>query len=201
MVVADEQTARDGQSLAARLAERDITVMQATPATWQMLLDAGWSGGRGFTALVGGERLHAGLAREVRERASALYNLYGPTETTIWSTCAEIAPGSDAVPIGHPIANTTCLVVDDGLKPVPNGAVGELLIGGLGVAMGYRGDLQRTAARFVTPAGDAGQETRFFRTGDYVSVSRDGELVFHGRRDQQVKIRGFRVELGKSKPS
>ncbi len=196
VVVADGATARDGGRLVARVAEGDITAMQATPATWQMMLDAGWAGTRRFLALVGGERLHPALAGKLLEKTSALYNMYGPTETTIWSTCAEIVQGSDDVPIGHPIANTICRIVDENLKPVPHGAVGELLIGGLGVARGYRNDPKRTDERFVPDPIDADRHGRCFRTGDFVSINQVGELIFHGRRDQQVKIRGFRVELG-----
>jgi amino acid adenylation domain-containing protein len=196
VVVADEATAQDGRRLASRLSKGDITAMQATPATWQMVLEAGWQGSRLFTALVGGERLQPNLGNQILKRAATLWNLYGPTETTIWSTCAQILSDARTIPIGRPIANTTCLVVDDNLKPVPAGVTGELLIGGTGLARGYRNNPERTAARFVPVVNGAGGKARFFRTGDFVRCGYDGALLFVGRRDEQVKVRGFRIELG-----
>lgn len=195
VVVADEAMLRDPRRLAARLNQGDITAMQATPATWQALLDAGWDGARGFKALVGGERLPRALADQVAGRVETLWNLYGPTETTIWSTAALIASDAGAVPIGRPIANTICYIVDDNLQCVADGVPGELLIGGDGVARGYLNDPGRTAARFVDDPVDP-NGGKCFRTGDFVRRAQDGSLVYLGRRDQQVKIRGFRVELG-----
>ncbi|MBI3434538.1 MAG: amino acid adenylation domain-containing protein, partial [Proteobacteria bacterium] len=196
VVIADEETARDGRRLAARLAKGDITVMQATPATWQMLIDAGWKGGSTFKALIGGESLHRSLADDLLRRVGELWNLYGPTETTVWSTCAQVFSEPTAVSIGRPIANTTCYVVDEHLNPVPVGTPGELLIAGSGLARGYRNDVERTAARFVNNPFDPTGRALCFRTGDFVRVSQDGALVYLGRRDQQIKMRGFRVELG-----
>lgn len=195
VVIADERTVRDGTRLAARLAKGDITIMQATPATWQMIIDAGWSGYPTFKALVGGERLQRPLANEILARVGELRNLYGPTETTVWSTCARIFAEPLTVSIGRPIANTTCYVVDEKLNAVPAGMAGELLIGGDGVARGYRNDPERTAARFIANPFDASGRSRCFRTGDFVRVTQEGTLEYLGRRDQQVKIRGFRVEL------
>ena len=195
VVVADEAMLRDPRRLAARLAQGDITAMQATPATWQTLLDAGWDGARDFKALVGGERLPRALADAVAGRVETLWNLYGPTETTIWSTAALIAPDTGSVPIGRPIANTVCYIVDENLQCVADGVPGELLIGGDGVARGYLNDPERTAARFVADPVDP-NGGKCFRTGDFVRRAQDGSLIYLGRRDQQVKIRGFRVELG-----
>ncbi len=195
VVVADEAMLRDPRRLAARLAQGDITAMQATPATWQTLLDAGWDGARDFKALVGGERLPRALADAVAGRVETLWNLYGPTETTIWSTAALIAPDAGSVPIGRPIANTVCYIVDENLQCVADGVPGELLIGGDGVARGYLNDPERTAARFVADPVDP-NGGKCFRTGDFVRRAQDGSLIYLGRRDQQVKIRGFRVELG-----
>jgi amino acid adenylation domain-containing protein len=195
VVVADEDLLRDPRRLAARLDEGDITAMQATPATWQTLLDAGWNGAREFKAMVGGERLPRALADAVAARVETLWNLYGPTETTIWSTCAQLSADAGSVPIGRPIANTVCYIVDENLECVPEGVPGELLIGGRGVARGYLNDPERTAARFVAdPLNPNGGSC--FRTGDFVRRGHDGALIYLGRRDQQVKIRGFRVELG-----
>ena len=124
-----------------------------------------------------------------------LWNLYGPTETTIWSTAAQLSADAGSVPIGRPIANTVCYIVDENLQCVPEGVPGELLIGGRGVARGYLNDPERTAARFVADPLDP-NGALCFRTGDFVRRGHDGALIYLGRRDQQVKIRGFRVELG-----
>jgi amino acid adenylation domain-containing protein len=196
VVVADDEIARDRKRLTARLETGDITAMQATPATWQMLLDAGWRGARHFKALVGGERLPRALANSILDRVGTLWNLYGPTETTIWSTCSQILADSAAISIGRPIANTVCYVVDENLNCVPTGVPGELLIGGRGLARGYRKNPELTAKKFIADPFDATGQERCFRTGDIVRLNEDGALVFLGRRDHQVKIRGFRVELG-----
>lgn len=196
VVVADENLVRDPRRLSARLDSGDITAMQATPATWQALIDAGWAGGRHFKALVGGERLPQALASAIVSRVDSMWNLYGPTETTIWSTCAQISSDAAAVTIGRPIANTVCYIVDENLRCVPDGVSGELLIGGRGVAKGYLNNPERTKARFVVNPVDPTRGDLCFRTGDFVRLGHDRALVFLGRRDQQVKVRGFRVELG-----
>ncbi len=193
VVIADEATVADGRRLAQSLRTRGITAMQATPATWQMLLDAGWSGDERLKVLVGGERLPQPLAAALVEQCGGVWNLYGPTETTIWSTCARIVAAAEPISIGRPIANTICRVVDANLDPVAPGDAGELLISGAGLARGYAQADELTKARFVALAGDPA--ARWFRTGDMVRLVA-GELVYLGRRDQQVKIRGYRVELG-----
>jgi amino acid adenylation domain-containing protein len=195
VTVADEEVARDGVKLGKRLTQGDITVMQATPATWRLLIEAGWNGDATFKALVGGERLERGLANDLLQRAAGLWNLYGPTETTVWSTCAQVFAGAAAVPIGNPIANTRCWVVDEEMHEVRPGVLGELLIGGAGVARGYRNRPELTRMRFVQNPFDHAGGTLCFRTGDMVRHSESG-LFFAGRRDQQVKIRGHRIELG-----
>jgi amino acid adenylation domain-containing protein len=194
VVIADEACARDGGLLSARIERGDVTVMQATPATWQMLLDGGWKGSDRLTALCGGEALPSTLAAEILPRVATLWNLYGPTETTIWSTAARIDDAD--ISIGRPIANTSCLVVDEMLRPVGPGVAGELLIGGAGLARGYHNDAKRTAGRFIPDPLDPEGRRRMFRTGDFVRAGPDGALRFLGRRDQQVKVRGFRIELG-----
>jgi amino acid adenylation domain-containing protein len=193
VVIADEETVADGRRLHQRLREGRITAMQATPATWQMLIDAGWAGDGRLTALVGGERLPQPLAAALLERCGGVWNMYGPTETTIWSTCAQITSAAEPIPIGRPIANTTCRVVDENCNPIEPGRTGELLIGGAGLARSYAQADELTQRRFVAIADEPG--ARWFRSGDMVRLVGDS-LVYLGRRDHQVKIRGHRVELG-----
>jgi acyl-coenzyme A synthetase/AMP-(fatty) acid ligase/acyl carrier protein len=193
-VLVPEEGTRDGVGIVRTIRERAVTHVQATPSGWRMLLDGGFHA-PGVTALTGGEALPERLARELRPRVSRLFNVYGPTETTIWSTLAEIPVQVRAVTIGSAIANTQLYVLDGALRPVPVGVPGELLIGGDGVAWGYLGRPALTAERFVPdPFGPPG--ARLYRTGDRVRWLRDGGLEFLGRVDAQVKIRGYRIELG-----
>ncbi len=196
---ADEATARDPARLAARLAAAAAAgapVMQATPAAWQMLLDWGWRGEPRLRALCGGEALPRELAERLRARCAELWNVYGPTETTIWSTCHRVAAGGGPVPIGRPLGNTEALVLDAWLRPAPVGVPGDLYLGGLGLARGYRGRPDLTAAAFVPHPFARRPGERLYRTGDQVRRLPDGTLEFLGRRDSQVKVRGFRIELG-----
>lgn len=197
VVIADGDDARDGDRLAALLDEHAVTVMQATPTTWHLLLDAGWSGTRGLRALCGGEAMPAVLAGRLLAGTDELWNMYGPTETTIWSTVhrvteADVAAGT--IPIGHPIRGTGVVVADATTTPLPDGVFGELCIIGDGVTLGYHARPELTADRFVTLAGS--EPVRAYRTGDLVRRFRDGRIEFGGRIDTQVKVRGFRVELG-----
>ncbi len=193
--IAGRALAADGPRLLSRLAE--ATVLQATPSTWRLLLSAGWQGGSNLKALCGGEALPPKLAGEIAARAGSLWNMYGPTETTIWSATrlVESELGEGPVPLGKPIANTTIYVVDPHLRPVPAGVPGELLIGGAGLARGYFGRPDLTAERFV-PNPFAADGTRLYRTGDLARWLATGELEFLGRLDHQVKVRGYRIELG-----
>ncbi|NUR26584.1 MAG: non-ribosomal peptide synthetase, partial [Catenulispora sp.] len=157
----------------------------------QLLLDAGWDGAP-VTALCGGEPLPLPLARRLRPLDRRLINVYGPTETTIWSTAAEVPAGPERITIGGPIAGTTLHVLDHRMRPVPVGVPGELWIGGAGLARGYRGRPDLTAERFVTdPSG-----RRLYRTGDRVRLAMDASIEFLGRTDDQIKLRGHRIELG-----
>jgi thioesterase domain-containing protein/aryl carrier-like protein len=168
-------------------------MLQATPSTWRMLLDAGWNGNRRLRLLSGGEALPEDLADKLLSRCKQLWNLYGPTETTIWSTLCRIRRG-DEITIGRPIANTRVYVLDGNLQPTLPGLSGELWIGGHGVARGYRNRPDLTADSFLpNPFSDG---DRIYRTGDVARFMLDGRLVHIGRSDFQVKIRGFRVELG-----
>ncbi|MFD6877287.1 MULTISPECIES: amino acid adenylation domain-containing protein [unclassified Streptomyces] len=197
LVLAPDGLAVDGPGLLALIAAEGVTHVQATPSGWRVMLTAGTGAGAltDVTGLAGGEALPLPLARELRARTARLFNVYGPTETTIWSTCAEIPAEPRQVGIGRPIANTRAYVVDERLGPTPLGIPGELLIGGDGVAHGYLGRPELTAERFVPdPFGPTG--ARLYRTGDRAVRASDGELDFLGRIDDQVKIRGHRIELG-----
>lgn len=189
----DRRTARDGTLLRAALETGPATHLQATPGTWQLLLDAGWSGTPALTMLCGGEALPARLAEELAGKGAVLWNLYGPTEATIWSTAAIV--GAGRVSIGRAIEGTRAYVLDEALRLVPPGAVGELYIGGMGLARGYHGRPAMTSERFVAdPFSRPG--ARLYRTGDLVRLRPDGELEFLGRSDHQLKVRGHRVEAG-----
>ncbi|MEU6166882.1 non-ribosomal peptide synthetase [Streptomyces tanashiensis] len=197
LVLAPDGLAVDGPGLLALIGTEGVTHVQATPSGWRVMLTAGTGVDplTTVTALAGGEALPLPLARALRARTARLFNVYGPTETTIWSTCAEIPADPEQVRIGRPIANTQVYVADAHLRPTPLGIPGELLIGGDGVARGYLGRPELTAERFVpNPFGPPG--TRLYRTGDQAVRTPDGDLDFLGRIDDQVKIRGHRIELG-----
>ncbi|MEU3574567.1 non-ribosomal peptide synthetase [Kitasatospora sp. NPDC036755] len=195
--LADAETAGDGSRLRARLDAGGVTHLQATPVTWQLLLDAGWSGTPGLTALCGGERLPAELAAELLARGARLWQVYGPTETTVWSARGELTAAADGeLPLGTPVANTRLHLVDPALEPVPAGVTGELLIGGDGLADGYLGRPGLTAERFVPDPFGTEPGARLYRTGDLVRRGPGGALLFVGRADTQVKLHGHRIELG-----
>ncbi|WP_437759618.1 non-ribosomal peptide synthase/polyketide synthase [Sorangium sp. So ce1389] len=195
-VVVPRDVAVDGARLGAAIADARATVLQATPTTWRLLLEAGFPGAAGLTALCGGEALPRALAEQLLGRCGALWNLYGPTETTIWSTAQRVAPGDGPVSIGQPIDNTTVYVLDADLEPVPVGVPGELYIGGAGLARGYLGRPGLTAERFVPDPHGAAPGGRLYRTGDRARWRAGGELEFLGRYDDQIKLRGFRIEPG-----
>ena len=194
LVLVDRDTASDGAALRALLEAQAVTCMQATPSTWRLLLEAGWSGGARFRALCGGEPLPVELAQALLPRTGELWNLYGPTETTVWSACARVLPGQGGIVVGRPIANTRIHVVDADGARVPIGVAGELVIAGAGVALGYHARPELDAERFV-PDPDA-PGARMYRTGDLGRWRGDGQLQHLGRLDAQVKLRGFRIETG-----
>lgn len=195
VVVVDREVAADGRQLAETLRESGATIMQATPASWRLLIDAGWRDGRSLKALCGGEALPADLADQLLERCASVWNMYGPTETTIWSAVDRVQPGRGQVSIGRPIANTQIYVLDSRCRPVPIGVPGDLYIGGAGLARGYLNRPELTAERFVSIAVNGGREQRLYKTGDLACFRPDGRLHFLGRQDFQVKVRGFRIEL------
>jgi amino acid adenylation domain-containing protein len=194
--VVGREEAADGAVLARRLAASGATVMQATPSSWRLLLDAGWAPPPGFRALCGGEALPADLAARLLGGGGALWNLYGPTEATVWSTAAPLAPGQAPVPVGRPLANTRAYVLDPRGRPLPAGVPGELWLGGAGVARGYRGRPALTAQRFAPDPFSPVPGARMYATGDRARLGADGALYCLGRLDQQVKVRGVRVEPG-----
>ncbi|MEO8459069.1 MAG: amino acid adenylation domain-containing protein [Dokdonella sp.] len=195
LVIASESEVNDPQALAGLIRTRKVSVLQTTPSLLRALIDAGSDGAiAGLKLLVGGEALPRDLANRALDEARELWNMYGPTETTIWSACQRIERGDGPVPLGKPIANTRIDIVDGDDRPVPLGAQGEILISGSGVADGYIGAAHLTEQRF--PPDRLGSDgTHSYRTGDIGSL-RDGVLYFHGRSDDQIKIRGHRVELG-----
>ncbi|MDR9863552.1 non-ribosomal peptide synthetase [Pseudomonas baetica] len=193
VVLASREAAMDALQLQRLLDEQRITLMQATPTTWQMLVGSGWAGKQDLRILCGGEPLPRSLARELLSRGRELWNLYGPTETTIWS-CVERVDGqgtSAIVPIGKPIQNTSIHILDEAQAEVPPGVAGELCIGGEGVASGYLNRPDLNAEKFIQ-----GPTGRLYRTGDQARLTSDGQLEFLGREDGQLKVRGFRIEAG-----
>jgi amino acid adenylation domain-containing protein len=195
LVVTSREVAWDGTQLSATLTDSQATIMQATPATWQLLLAAGWDGNQQLKILCGGEALPEHLANQLRQRCHSLWNMYGPTETTIWSAASLVKTINNTVPISQPIANTQLYILDQNHQLVPVGVPGELYIGGEGLARGYfyRPDL--TAEKFI-PNPFSDKLTRLYKTGDKARYLPNGEIEFIGRIDHQVKIRGFRIELG-----
>ncbi|MBK4204285.1 nonribosomal peptide synthetase DhbF [Bacillus subtilis] len=196
IVIAKKETIREPQALAQMIEYFDINIMQATPTLWHALVTNEPEKLRGLRVLVGGEALPSGLLQALHELHCPVTNLYGPTETTIWSAAAFLEEGLKGVPpIGKPIWNTQVYVLDNGLQPVPPGVVGELYIAGTGLARGYFRRPDLTAERFVAdPYGPPG--ARMYRTGDQARWRADGSLDYIGRADHQIKIRGFRIELG-----
>jgi amino acid adenylation domain-containing protein len=195
VVVASRDEVADGHKLLARMQSERITVMQATPATWRLLLSAGWTGGKDLKLLCGGEALPRELAEQLLPQCASLWNMYGPTETTIWSAVEKVTAADQAVvSIGRPIANTEIYILDAKQQPLPVGVAGELYIGGDGLARGYVGRPDLTAEKFVPHPFRSG--ARVYRTGDLARYLADGRVMYLGRSDYQVKVRGFRIELG-----
>jgi amino acid adenylation domain-containing protein len=196
IVLASRDDVQDGQSLKLLIERHGVNVMQATPATWRVLIEAGWMGSPQFKALIGGEGLPQDLASQLIVRTGELWNMYGPTETTVWSTCWRVEHPERSISIGRPIANTQIYILDEHLQPCPIGVPGELWIGGDGVALGYWNRSELTAERFVANPFSKVAGTRLYRTGDRGRWRHDGWLEHLGRLDFQVKVRGHRIELG-----
>ena len=194
VVIAGADEAADGDRLAALIERHGVTALQATPVTWRLLLDSGWKAPRGLLGLCGGEAMPLDLPGRLADLGVRLWNVYGPTETTIWSTLAPVERDRP-ITIGRPVGSTGLYVLDAALEPVPVGVPGELYIGGAGLARGYLDRPGQTAERFLpNPFGAPGE--RMYRTGDAVRLLASGELEHRGRLDGQVKLRGHRIELG-----
>ncbi len=186
----------DGIQLAEKIQATGATIMQATPSTWRLLIEAGWRGDAGFESSLRGEAMPPDLADSLIAISHEVWNMYGPTETTIWSAIDLVKISSSPMPIGRPIANTQIYILDDQMRPVPVGVKGHLYIGGDGLARGYLGQPELTSEKFIAdPFREAGQ-ARLYKTGDVARYRDDGKIEFLGRSDFQVKIRGFRIELG-----
>ncbi|MGM0767461.1 MAG: amino acid adenylation domain-containing protein [Pseudomonadota bacterium] len=195
LVIASQNQSADPHQLTQLLEQHNITTLQATPATWRLLVNTGFRPGRPLKGLIGGEKLPGDLAELLLEQGVELWNMYGPTEATVWTSCYRVMPGSEGtlprILIGRPLANTQLHVLDENGHTLPLGVYGELCIGGDGLAMGYRNNPTQTAERFVHhPSGE-----RLYRTGDLARWTQDGYIEFGDRIDNQVKVRGYRIEL------
>lgn len=200
IILASREMTIDGGQLAHQMAKYDVNVMQATPATWRMLLISDWQGSPKLKAICGGEALPKELANRLLAKIGSLWNIYGPTETTVWSTTCQVTGNSPsdnedaAESIGRPIANTQIYILDQLLQPVPIGVIGELYIGGDGVARGYLKRPELNAANFLSNPFKS--NSRIYKTGDLARYLPSGNIEYLGRIDNQVKIRGFRIEIG-----
>ncbi len=195
VVVAEEGTAADPVALASLIEQVRPSVLQATPALWRMLVDECPAALSDLRAIVGGDALPTALATALRQATAEATNVYGPTETTVWSTASRLGERAGSPPIGRPLRRTTTYVLGPDLAPVATGEVGDLYIGGAGLARGYLRRPALTAERF-TADPFAGYGHRMYRTGDLARVGAGGQLEFLGRSDFQVKVNGFRIELG-----
>lgn len=194
ILLLSRDVAIDGHHLLQEVMQ-GATVMQATPATWRLLLQAGWKRAPGFRVWCGGEALPPEIADLLQERTESVWNLYGPTETTVWALVEKLSD-ERPITIGRPIANTYLYVLDHHMRPVPRGVYGELYIGGICVGRGYSNQPELTAERFLPDAFSGKSGARIYKTGDIVRYRFDGKVEYHGRNDHQIKLRGHRIELG-----
>lgn len=199
VVILDSKTASDGFRLADQIQQNDITLLQATPSTWRLLIQSGWEGKKDLKVLCGGEPMPSDLVGPLLDRCSQLWNMYGPTETTVWSAAFQITDKNAPILIGKPIGNTQIYLLDQNGNEVPPGCEGEVFIGGAGVTLGYKNREDLTAERFVAnryrnPFANYVSD-KLYRTGDLARFCHDGNIQFLRRTDKQVKVRGFRIEL------
>jgi len=196
VVIVGREILTDGRELAKTIGSSGATIMQATPATWRLLVESGWEGEKRLKILCGGEGWPPELADALLSRCGSLWNMYGPTETTIWSAVHPVESADRAIPVGRPIANTHIYIVDRYGQLAPIGVAGELLIGGDGLARGYLGRPELTAEKFIPDPFSGEPEARLYRTGDLARYLSNGNIELLGRIDHQVKVRGYRIELG-----
>jgi amino acid adenylation domain-containing protein len=194
LILSNSETSKDGRLLLDLVKSENVSVMQATPYTWRMMLEAGWENYLPIKILCGGEALPKDLVNKLTVRSSALWNMYGPTETTIWST-VKLIENDENITIGKPIANTQVYIVDEQLNNLADGNIGELLIGGEGVAKGYLNRAELTAEKFIDDPFSDIPGNKLYRTGDLGKINKNGEIQCLGRMDYQVKVRGYRIEL------
>jgi amino acid adenylation domain-containing protein len=193
LLMVERATAMNAFLLRDTIQNEGVTFLQGTPATWRLLIDSGWEGKAGLQAVCTGEAMPKDLVRKLFPRVGRLWNMYGPTETTIWSTGYKFSGPDDPVLIGRPVANTQVYILDQRLAPTPIGVTGELYIGGDGLADGYLHKPELTAQRFVAnPFSKTG--ARLYKTGDLARYRRDGNIECLGRNDDQIKLRGYRIE-------
>ncbi len=196
LAVLTRESATDGSALLREIERRRATVLQATPTTWRLLIETAWKGTPQLKALIGGEACPRELAASLLPKCGELWNMYGPTETTIWSTIQRLTAGDTTITIGRPIANTQIYILDAYGQPTPIGVPGELHIGGAGLSRGYLKRPELTAEKFIRDPFSPDANARLYRTGDLARYLADGRIECLGRMDQQVKLRGFRIEPG-----
>ncbi len=194
LLLADSATAKDGRALVELVKAENVSIMQATPFTWRMMLVAGWDRKLPLTIFCGGEAFPKDLATQLLPKCSAIWNLYGPTETTIYSTIKQITSDGD-ITIGKPVNNTQIYILDEQMNNYTDGTIGEIYIGGDGVAVGYLNRPELSAERFVDDIFTNTPGSKIYRTGDLGKIREDGDIVCLGRIDHQVKVRGYRIEL------
>lgn len=192
--LASSAEAMDGASLKKILETKNISIMQATPSTWRLLLTSGWKGSSSIKILCGGEAFPIDLAKKLIPICKEVWNMYGPTETTVWSSCKKLSLEDECITIGRPIDNTYLYILDENRFMQPIGVTGELFIGGYGLAKGYFGREDLTTERFMPDPFIPGG--RMYATGDLARFKSNGEVECLGRNDGQVKVRGYRIELG-----
>ncbi len=192
LVIAKNDEIFNGQKLASLLELNNITVLQATPVTWTLLLESGWKGKKNLRALCGGEAISPGLVKELLPAVQSLWNMYGPTETTVWSSCFRITDPDAQILVGKPVDNTRIYILDRNNKSLPVGSIGEVCIGGHGVTKGYNKRDELTKEKFIPFENNQ----VVYKTGDLGRFLKDGNLELFGRIDNQIKLRGFRIETG-----
>lgn len=195
LVLASDDDQKDGRVLLDKLKKEKISIMQATPVTYKMMLESGWQDFRNMKVLCGGEPISRDVVARLLPRCKGLFNMYGPTETTIWSTCGQIFSAGEIITIGRPIGNTQVYILDHYKNPIRDGMIGELYIGGDGVTRGYLNRAELQSEKFLPDPFSKTAGMKMYRTGDLSRFMPDGNIEFMGRADDQVKIRGFRIEL------